>query len=191
LEYLQLLATAFDQTAGALLNSWVEGVNGYPPYREEFVAAGEGSTAYPTPQTAAEEIVQGIMGILDELANAKIDEPLQTQNPFLLESRFSNSSLRDFEFNLLSAQNAYLGQVPDARTSGRSLSEFVASVDPDLDTQIQQEMQAAFAAIEAIPGPIEKTLCEPEAIPKISSARDSVLTLFELFEQRVLPLAQN
>ncbi|NJR58040.1 MAG: peptidase M75 [Cyanobacteria bacterium CRU_2_1] len=191
LEYLQLLAIAFDQTANNLLSSWTAGVNGNPPYRDEFVNAGDGSAAYPTMQAAAEEIVQGIIGILDELGNVKINEALEAQNPFLLESRFSNSSLRDFEFNLRSAQNAYLGEVPDAQTDGKSLSEFVAAVNPALDAQIRQYMEAAFSTIGAIPGQIEATLCDSEAGLKIAAARDSVLTLLTIFEQQVLPLVQN
>jgi putative iron-regulated protein len=191
LQYLQLVTTAFDQTANELLTSWTTGVDGNPPYRDEFVNAGEGSNAYPTLQAAAAEIVQGIVSLLDELANAKIDEPLQTQNPFLLESRFSSSSLRDFEFNLQSVQNTYLGQASNTTASGKGLNEFVASVNPELDRQIQQSLQAAFSAIEAIPEPIENTICDSGTEPSITTARDSVLTLLALFEQHVLPLVQE
>lgn len=191
LQYLQIITTAFEGTANELLSSWTEGVNGNPPYRDEFVNAGDSSNAYPTLSAAAEEMVQGIIALLDELANAKMDEPLQAQNPFLLESRFSQSSLRDFEFNLQSVQNAYLGQVPATQTGGKGLNEFVASVSPELDQQIQQSLETAFAALAEIPEPIEQTLCDAEAAPSVTAARDSVLMLLALFEQQVLPLVQE
>ncbi|MFQ3634498.1 MAG: imelysin family protein [Cyanobacteriota bacterium] len=59
----------------------------------EFVEAGDRSTSYPTPQAAATELVQGIIDLLDELGAVRIGEALDAQNPFLLESRFSHSSL--------------------------------------------------------------------------------------------------
>ncbi|MBD1998842.1 peptidase M75 [Leptolyngbya sp. FACHB-541] len=191
LEYLGAIAPVFDQTANDLLSSWTEGVDGYPAYRSEFVNAGESSSAYPTVQAAGEEIVQGIMGILDELGNVKIGEALEAQNPFLLEGRFAQSSLQDFQNNLLSAKNAYLGEFPAAGTDGRSLSDFVVAVDPSLDAQIRQQMETASTALAEIPAPIEQTLCDRSARPQIEAAQTSVIELFETFEQRVLPLVQQ
>jgi putative iron-regulated protein len=189
LEYLQAVSTVFDQTATALLTSWTEGVNGNPPYRDEFVKAGSSSNAYLTQNAAAEELVQGIMGLLDELANAKMGEPLEAQNPFLLEARFSHSSLDDFKANLRSVEITYLGVAETA--NGRGLSSFVASVDPALDRFVQQQIQAAQSAVAAIPGPIETTLCDPAAQPKIEAAMGSIMSLFNTFEQQVLPLVQE
>jgi putative iron-regulated protein len=144
-------------------------------------------------QAAAEEIVQGILGILDEVGTTKIGEAFEAQNPFLLESRFSNSSLQDFQANLRSAQIAYIGQMPNVRSSGntsKGLSSFIASVDPRLDAQVRQEMQAAQSALAAVPGPIEDHLCSAQAKPKIQAAIDSIMTLRTTVEQRVLPLVQ-
>ncbi|MBE9156136.1 peptidase M75 [Nodosilinea sp. LEGE 06152] len=191
LEYLSAIGPVFDQTANALLTSWTEGIDGFPAYRSEFVEAGEDSGAYLSVQAAGEEIVQGILGILDELANVKIGEALDTQNPFLLEARFAQSSLQDFQDNLLSAQNAYTGSFAAGDTQGKGLQTFVASVNPALDAEIQAQMEEAQAAVAAIPGPIETTLCDPSARPQIETAQDSILALFETFEQQVLPLVQQ
>ncbi|NJL47392.1 MAG: peptidase M75 [Leptolyngbyaceae cyanobacterium SM2_5_2] len=191
LEYLAAVAPVFDQTANDLLASWTEGLEGFPPYGEEFTSAGAGSSAYPTVQAAGEEIVQGILGILDELGNIKIGEALDSQNPFLLESRFAHSSLQDFKDNLTSAENAYLGSFALQGTEGQGLSTFVAAIDPALDAEIRVQMQAARTALEAIPGPIERTLCDAEARPQIEAAQEEILTLFETVSTRVLPLVQQ
>lgn len=191
LEYLAAIGPVFNQTATALLLSWTEGIDGFPAYRSEFVEAGEDSGAYLSVQAAGEEIVQGILGLLDELGNVKIGEALETQNPFLLEARFAQSSLQDFKDNLVSAQNAYQGDFPAGNTEGKGLQTFVASVDPALDAKIQTQLEAAQAAIAAIPGPIETNLCNPSVRPQIEAAQDSVLILFETFEQQVLPLVQQ
>jgi predicted lipoprotein len=191
LEYLAAIGPVFDQTANDLLTSWTEGIQGYPPFRSEFVTAGEGSEIYPTVQAAGEEITQGIIGILDELGNVKIGEAMNAQNPFLLESRFSQSSLEDFKANIQSAKNAYLGDFAAAGTEGRGLTDFVAAIDPALDAQIRDQMEVAIANIEAIPGPLEKTLCDRSAQPAIAAAQESVLDLFDIFQQQVLPLVQQ
>ncbi len=70
-----------------LTKSWVEGVEGKSPYREVLATAGDSSNpAYPTVQAAVEEIVQGMLGCLDEVANEKIGEPLETkESDFLLQ----------------------------------------------------------------------------------------------------------
>ena len=189
--YLAAIAPVFDQTANDLLTSWTDGIQGYPSFRSEFVNAGAGSEIYPTLQAAGEEIVQGIIGILDELGNVKIGEAMAAQNPFLLESRFAQSSLADFKDNLRSAQNAYLGEYDAADAADTGLSSFVAKIDPALDAQIREQLQLAMAEIEAIPGPIEKTLCDPSAEPQITAAQESVLDLFDVFQQQILPLVQQ
>ncbi|MBE9101134.1 peptidase M75 [filamentous cyanobacterium LEGE 07170] len=191
LEYLGAIAPVFDQTANDLLSSWTEGVQGFPPFRDEFVMAGEGSELYLTPQAAGEEIVQGIIGILDELGNVKIGEAVDAQNPFLLESRFAHSSLQDFQDNLQSAENAYLGDFPPGSTDGRGLSDFITAIDPALDAQIREQLEASRIAIAAIPGPIEETLCDSGAQVEITAAQESILELLDIFQQQVLPLVQQ
>lgn len=83
------------------------------------------------------------------------------------------------------------GQLPDAKTRGKSLSEFVASVDPAVDTEVRQQMQVVLAALAAVPGPIEHTLCDSQAGTKIEAAKDAILALHATIEKRVLPLVQD
>lgn len=189
LEYLAAVAPVLADTAHELLKSWTEGVQSFPPYRDELVKAGESSNSYLTLQAAAEEIAQGILGLLDELGNVKIGEAFAEQNPFLLESRFAHHSLPEFEANLRSAQYAYSGGFRERQ--GRGLSEFVKSIDPALDTQIQAQFQQAAATLAEIPSPIEKSLCDLQARVKITAAQDQVLRVHDTFAQRVLPLFQQ
>ncbi len=192
LAYLKALATAFDGTANSLLESWQKGVQGNPPYREVLVTAGnENNQAYLTVTAALEEIVQGVLGCLDEVANEKIGEPLATKKTDGLESRFSHTSLQDFKNNLLSVQNAYLGTVPAAGTSGKSLRDLVAGADPELDKQIKMEMEGAIAAVDAIPAPIETNITSPDALAKLEAAKTAVEALFSTMEEKVLPLVQS
>jgi putative iron-regulated protein len=191
-EYLQQLAIAFDQTANDLVTSWSEGIAGNPAYKTTVATAGESdNSAYPTSQAAVEEIVQGIMGCLDEVGNEKIGGPLAAKTTDDLESRYSHTSATDFKNNLIGAQNAYLGKVPDAGSSGASLSEWVAQTDPDLDAQIKAEMQAAIDSVAAVPTPIEPKITDEAALAQLKTAQNSVLTVFSTFESEVLPLVQK
>lgn len=192
LELLKLLADAFDNTANELLKSWIDGVEGNPPYRQVFITAGdEDNSAYPTVAAAVEEIVQGTIGCLDEVGNEKIGVPLEEKTTDDLESRFSHTSLDDFKNNLLSVQNAYLGKVPEAGTDGKSVSDLVAEADADLDKQVQQELQAAIEALNAVPDPLEPQIADDAAIAKLETAKQAVLTVFETVEAKVLPLVQG
>ncbi|MEA5471084.1 imelysin family protein [Spirulina sp. 06S082] len=192
LELLKLLAKAFETTSQDLIESWVDGVSGNPPYRQVLIAAGErNNPAYLTKSAALEEIVQGMMGCLDEVANEKIGVPLTDKSTDDLESRFSHSSLNDFKNNLQSVENAYWGGLPDTRSRGTSISDFVAQADVNLDRQIKQEMQEAIAAIAAIPDPIELKISDAEALETLATAKEAILKLFSTMEEKVLPLVQG
>lgn len=192
LELLKTLTVAFQQTATDLTKSWTEGVEGNPPYREVLASAGDSSNpAYPTVNAAVEEIVQGMIGCLDEVANEKIGEPLKTKENLGFESRFSHSSATDFQNNLKSVQNAYLGTVPEANTSGQSVSDLVAKADPQLDQKVKTELEAAIQAVEIIPNPIETQVTDAEAASKLQTAQTAILTLFTTMEQQVLPIVQG
>ncbi|WAL59572.1 imelysin family protein [Thermocoleostomius sinensis] len=190
LAYLQAATIAFDQTAKALLQSWVTGIDGNPPYRQVLATAGDSSNpAYLTANAAVEEIVQGMLGCLDEVANEKIGEPLETKDTVTLESRFSQTTLNDLHNNLLSVRNAYLGSI-SASDTGYSLSAWVAEQNPALDDQIKRELEAAIDAVAAIPGPVETNLEEADTIAQMEAAQAAILQVFNTLQSEVLPQVQ-
>lgn len=192
LAYLNAAAVAFDQTANDLLTSWKDGIDGNPAYREVLATAGESENpAYPTVDAGTEEILQGMIGCLDEVANEKIGEPLETKDTLGFESRFSQSSLTDFENNLRSVQKAYLGQASADSPSSDSLSAWVAEENPELDQQVQSEIQTAIDAVAAIPAPVETNVDNAEAITQMTAAQAAILELYATLEDQVLPLVQG
>lgn len=189
LKLLQNLTIAFNESANNLTKSWAEGVNGNPAYREVLATAGTNNNpAYPTAQAAVEEIIQGMLGCLDEVANEKIGKPLETKDHLTFESRFSQNSLNDFKDNLKSVENAYLGQISGTETQSNSISALVAQKNPELDQKIKQELKAAIESINAVPNPIETTIKNPETTAKLTSAKSAILTLFTTLETQLLPL---
>ncbi len=192
LEYLQALSTNFSEVAGELVTSWTQGVEGQPAYQEIVATAGEsGNGTYPTVQAGVQEIVQGIIDSLDEIANEKIGQPFEEKNPQLFESRFSHNTLNDLKSNVKGAENVYLGQFPDADTSGKGLSAYVAQVKPDVDAKVKSQIQASLAALDQIPAPIEESFNDPKAADAIQSAQKTINTLRATIEQEVMPLVKS
>ncbi|WP_017328071.1 imelysin family protein [Synechococcus sp. PCC 7336] len=194
LEFLAVLAPAFNATATELLQSWVDGVEGNPPYREVLVTAGDDDNpAYLTARAAVVEIVAGIMGALDEVGNEKIGDPLSTQAAIGFESRFSHTSVNDFRNNMLGIKFAYEASIEggEGGEGTTSLSDLIASVDPDVDAEFRAKLDAAIEAIEAIPIGIEAKLSQPAAFAQLSRAQIAVLAALEVVEDDILPIVQS
>jgi putative iron-regulated protein len=189
LEYLKLLGENFATVAKDLSASWSKGIEGKPAYREIFATAGtEGNATYPTLQAGFEEMVQGMVDSLDEVANEKLGEPLKKKDPKLAESRFSFNTLADMKSNLKGAENVYLGKFSDANTKGLGLSVYVAQMQPALDSKIKAEIEEAKAALNQIPAPFEKAILDPKATDSIKTAQAQLNEVRELMEKDVKPL---
>lgn len=190
LEYLKATAEDMAQNAQLLARSWTTRVDGRAPYADVFRTAGEaGNSAYPSIQAAGQEIVEGMVGILDEVANGKIAEPYDNRDPRLVESQFSFNSQIDFQDNIRGVRRAWLGLGPDdASPAGASLSGFVARRDPALAERVLAELDAGIAAIAAIPSPFRDAITQPGAASKIEAAQAALRTAQATLEADVRPL---
>jgi putative iron-regulated protein len=189
LKYLQLLGADLAKVASDLATSWSKGIEGKPAYREVLATAGTSDNkVYPTLQSGAEEMVQGMLDSLDEVANEKMGKTFEEKAPKLAESRFSFNTLTDMKSNLQGSQNVYLGSFPDANTSGKNLSAFIAQAKPDLDSKVKAEFKSAMDAIDRIPDPFEKAILDPKAADSIKTAQTAINAVRETIEKQVKPL---
>ncbi|MCK6530722.1 peptidase M75 [Myxococcota bacterium] len=189
LDYLVAVTAEMADLGAELSAAWSTGLDGDVAYADVVATAGEADNrAYPSMTSAAEEIVRGSIGILDEVANGKIADPFDQQDPDLVESQFSFNSLADFADNVRSVQNAWLGSVPEAGAEGTGLHTWVASVDADLDARVQAEIQAALDAIGRIPAPFRDAILDPQAADEIIAAQEALVVVKESMEGDVLPL---
>lgn len=155
-------------------------------YGWEMIHAGESGSRFKTFQDAAEEIIQGCIDIADEVGNTKIGRPhlgssLEDRN--YIESPYSLNSIEDFADNIRSIQNSYQGMTSGAA----SISDYIKSVNPTLDTKLKDAIQAAITAIEAIPEPFAKSATNRE-IEEVEKAMnvvgaDLVDVLEEVYQQ--------
>jgi hypothetical protein len=129
-----------------------------------------------------------MIGICDEVANGKIADPYDAHDATLVESQFAFNSLTDFQDNLRSVENAYLGRVPAARASGRGLSVYVDGLEPALDGRVKEEIQSAIAGIGAIPAPFRDAITTPSSYEAIDAAQAAIRKLQMTLERDVQPL---
>ncbi|SET51793.1 imelysin family protein [Stigmatella erecta] len=187
--YLKAISTQLKDIGAALANAWTQSVGGRPPYRDAFANAGEeGNTFYPSVQNAAQEMVGGIVNILDEVANGKIADPYDAKDPELVESQFAYNSLSDFTNNIRSVENAYLGHLPGATAKGPSLADFVKDANPELDTRIRQELTDAIAALALVPEPFRESIQDPNAADEIEAAQEAIRKAQNTFQTDVTRL---
>lgn len=161
--YMKIVAKLLVDDATTLNNKWTTST--------EY----EGGTSYANyfksrnGLEAAEEIVDGCNEIANEVGEAKIGDPLNLYNSgettkalYAVESWYSWHSRDDYSNNILSVRNSYFGTL-DGTVSEKSLSAAVKALNPELDAKMVNEIEAARAAIQAIPQPFRNNINSPEA----------------------------
>lgn len=131
-------------------------------YGWEMKNARQAGSRFKTFQAVAEEIIQGCIDIADEVGNTKIGRPhlaSSEEDRNYIESPYSLNSIEDFVDNIKSIQNSYCGSV----SGDASISDYVKSINPDLDTELRNAIADAISAISAIPEPFAKHATEAAA----------------------------
>ena len=152
-------------------------------YGGYMINAGKPGSIYVTFQEVAEEIISGCSDIAGEVADLKLGNPYLSSTPDqrdYIESPYSCTSTTDFADNIRSIQHAYCG----AQSGDASVSDYVKSLNTELDTNVRQAITDAIAAIEAIKD-FENTA---QGNPAVKAAIDKVSALEEILSDEVLPL---
>ncbi len=179
-DYLIAATELLKDAAVSLHTSWIaSGEN----FRAQVVNAGAGSSTYTTQKAAVQEMVNGMIGIADEVGNGKIADPFTEKDTRLVESQFSFNSLLDFQDNMRSIQNVYLGGY---NVEAVGLDEFIKSKDSALDQRFQAEIQAAITEIGKISFPFRDALTTDAA--QITAAQQAIATVQQTLEGNIMPL---
>lgn len=182
IEYLVSVTSLLHTHVDTLANAWrTTGGN----FITQFETAGQGSKTYPSETAALQELLNGMIGIIDEVANGKIADPFSQTNTELVESQFSFNSLLDFENNIRGAENVYLGRY--LQKDGAGLNDLVKRNDSALDTQIRQNFDEAISAIKAIPFPFRNAISNENGRALIVTAQEKISALQTTLESKLLP----
>ena len=132
---------------------------------------------YKTQNQVLEEIIDnGLCNIANEVGTQKIGNPYREQDVYAVESWYSFNSLDDYENNIISIENSYLGGPAATRKSETSMSAYVASKNSDLDAEITKAISDARKAIRDIPAPFRDQVTKGK-VATIDTAMDKLAEL--------------
>jgi len=129
-------------------------------YAKEFKNAGKVGSRYESQEEALEEILQGCIDIVDELAEAKIGGPAKSGDPKECESWYSLTSLDDCRNNILSVLNAYEG----VDANGKNISSIVAAKSKEADANVKEAIENARKSLNEFSAPLSKSLDNKDAL---------------------------
>lgn len=184
LQYLLALSAHLKRVTAQMYQEWwVNGGN----YATQVSAAGTGaSTEFATQKDAVLEVVNAMVGIVDEVSNGKIQDPFSEQNPGLEESPFSANSWTDFKNNITGVRNVYYGQYG---LTGVSLSDWVKQYNKSLDTKIAQKIDAAINNINGYTMPFGQAIINQPS--SIVATQGLLNDLKNTLEGELIPLVQQ
>lgn len=183
LDYLNALTLNLQTLTTDLADYWNNSIQGN--YFNTFVTAGSGSTVYSTKRSAYEEVVNAMIGICDEVANGKMNEPFLAQDPSLEESPFAFNSITDFTNNIRGVRNVYLGVYA---TDGKGLEDLVRVHNLSLDGQVKQKIDAALATLGTITVPFGQAISQQPV--QVQNSINAINDLKTTLENDLLPFVQ-
>lgn len=183
-EYLKALTKNVKKLTSDLVIGW--NISAGSSYYASFTTPGSTNTFYPTVRSAFEELVQGIAGICDEVANGKISEPFTMQDPSLEESPYSQNSIKDFTDNIRSIENIYLGKYA---SDGKGLEDLVREHNLSLDNTIKTKINNAITKLQAITDPFGTAITSQATL--VQNAIDAINDLKSTLEGELLPFVQQ
>ncbi|MFK3975564.1 imelysin family protein [Shewanella vesiculosa] len=199
-EYLIALAEVFRDYTAQLDDAWEVSHNpqdaNAKPYAELLKTSGDATnTIYSSELAVIEELINGMIGIVDEVGNGKISDPfgesLATADTSKVESQYSWNSLTDFSNNIIGVRNVYQGEFTGGADE-LGLIDFVAAADGSLSTRVASEIDDAILKIQAISGssdmPFRQAISDAEGRERIQIAIDALTTLHTSLRSDVLPL---
>jgi len=178
-QYMMSLSTDLLNTCNDLYLSWSSAPENFAL---QVINAGTTSTKYAKKQEVYIALVDGLIGICEEVGEGKMKEPFDARDPQLVESPYSGNSTTDFKNNITGIQNVYLGL-----NGGKGLKDLVAAKNKSLDNKIQAELTAAINAFDNIPGFYEEAILTTDGRVKIQQTMDALAALKETLEDELSP----
>ena len=100
------------------------------------------------------------VAICDEVGSMKIGNPFANGDVSYVESPYSYNSIIDFQNNIRSIQNVWLGNVNGVQTSVKSFHNFFASAEAqNVNTAVEGAVDTAISNIGKMPSPFVKYVC--------------------------------
>lgn len=164
--FVRALAENLRDQVTALRDAWAPAGGNFI---NELVTAGQGSTKFPTVKSAVDELVNQLIFLSEEIADAQLLAALGrdsgTPDPEALDAHRSENGLADLLDDLSGLQNMYYGAYAGQDVSG--FSDVIVTSTPDIDGSIGLAIRRSFETATRIPDPLETALYEePELVER-------------------------
>lgn len=199
-EYLAATVEVFKGYTQSLYDAWTVAQDpsdaSSVPYKDLLLTPN--NDVYSSQLGVVQELINGMIGIVDEVGNGKIAEPFGTSaenaDTSLVESQYSWNSLADFTNNIIGVQTVYRGE-QTGQADQPGIIDFMNAANSDAATRIDGEIVAAIEAIQAIAGdndmPFRQAIADTDARVRIQAAIDALTTLQASLENDVLTELSN
>jgi predicted lipoprotein len=167
LTYLRQAGADLTTNAQGLAAAW-EGPKGF------------GATFKAKPEEAVAEILQGMVGTLEEVAAEKLGASLDSRNKSDLESFYSDNTRADIAANLAGVHEAL-------QRSG--LIRLIDSRDATLASELKQSLDEAQASARALPEQLNNALTDPAGRQQIEAVMAGSDRTVELLKQAAARLS--
>lgn len=168
--YMTQVASLLEADATTLYNNWEASFENGKAYKDYFKGLDS--------KEALEQILEGCCDIAGEVGDAKIGDPYNlfiqgktTEALYAVESWYSWHSRDDYKNNIISVRNSYFGS-RDENIAEASMAELIRNVNPELDQEVKDAIQAAYNAIDAIPQPFRNNINSSEAQEAMKACGD-------------------
>lgn len=180
-EYLLALAQNLNKLCTEVKTSWTSG------YANLLATAGaSGNAEYPTTRLAYETLVDGMAGICDEVANGKMKDPFDLQDPTQEESPFAQNSITDFTNNIKGIMDMYQGRFI---ADGKGIEDLVRAYNLSLDNEIKTAHATAIASLQAITDPFGEAISSQSTLVQNAMAKINALAV--LLDTKLKPFVQQ
>ncbi|MEO8087177.1 MAG: imelysin family protein [Bacteroidota bacterium] len=143
LQYLVSLTENLYNVVTQLRNDWDP--NQPNNFTAQLVTAGQGSVRFATRKDAFLTIVGAMEHICNEVANAKMEDPLVALDSSIVESQYAHNATSDFTNNIVGLQNVYMGTYGSG--SGHCLHDLVVAKSTSLDNDIKSQISICIAGL--------------------------------------------
>lgn len=174
--YRAALLGAVGATLAAIARDMLEGWSTGPnPYAAVIV---EPRAPYASPKEATLELFRAMHGAVGSVAGRKLSEALASGQPQRLESWRAELSGRELAANVAAARAMFRGGFgPALEKDGQG----------ELAALLTRAFEAATAAAEALPLPIERALADPERRGSVAALQVQAVALRDLLAERLPP----
>lgn len=123
---------------------------------------------------------------VDLLGEKRLNGPLQTEDRLQLPSPFSRTGVSEIQTSLRTLHDFYHGvdaRSDNSQMEGPGLRAIVSQVAPELDSQLNDQLEEAIQLADAIPKPYDEALQTDEGRPKIQKTADQIETIGQTLDQ--------